>query len=87
MAKSSGSNRSRQKNLSATEPEAPKTRWAKGEWWEWVLIIVSVLALWPKILSWPGIIWDIVLFTALGLMIWVFVRRSKRLRREWKGGD
>ena len=63
---------------------APKTRWAKGEWWEWLLIFFAIAALWPKVLSWPGIWWDIILWVALGLMVWVTIRRSKRLKREWK---
>ena len=70
-------------------PDPPKrpTRWASGEWWEWLLIFVAMAAMWPKILHLPGIHWDLILWSALGLMVWVFVRRMKRFKQEWKKDD
>jgi len=66
-------------------PEQERPRgWAKGEWWEWLAIFFAIAALWPKILRWQGVTWDLVLWAALILMIVVFVRRTRRMRRSWK---
>lgn len=57
--------------------------WARGEWWEWIAIFFAIFALWPKILRWDGIVWDIALWSAVILMVIVFLRRSRRLRKTW----
>lgn len=71
-----------------SSPGADETRkrssWAKGEWWEWIAIFFAILALWPKILRWHGFVWDIVLWAMLALMVVVFVRRTRRMRRRWR---
>jgi hypothetical protein len=50
-------------------------------WWEDAAIVVAIGSLWPVVLRWPGTIWQIVLYCMAFLMIVVFVRRSRRLRR------
>jgi hypothetical protein len=52
--------------------------------WEWLAIFFAIAAIWPKILRWPSIIWDATLLVAAGLMVWVFIRRSRRIRESWK---
>lgn len=65
-------------------PPENKTRWANGEWWEWLAIFFAIAALWPVILRWDGIVWDLALFAALVLMVVVFVRRARRMKSSWK---
>ena len=64
--------------------DRPPRGLAPGEWWEWIAVFIAIAALWPKILRWDGIIWDLALIGALGLMILVFIRRSRRLREAWR---
>jgi|GEM_PF-1184225 len=61
-----------------------REQWAPGEWWEWLAIFFAIAALWPKILRWESVVWDIALLAAMVLMIVVFVRRVRRMRRSWK---
>ena len=80
------SSRSRQPEQAQAKLREGRRResWAKGEWWEWIAIFYAIAALWPKILRWDGILWDIALFAAAGLMIWVFLRRARRMKDTWK---
>ncbi len=57
---------------------------APGEWWEWLAIFFAIASLWPKILRWPGITWDIVIWVAMALMIVVLLRRIRRTRNAWR---
>lgn len=61
-----------------------REQWAKGELWEWLAIFFAIAAIWPKILRWPSIFWDVVLFVAAILMVWVFLRRARRMKESWK---
>ncbi len=66
--------------------EPPKRQsFARGEWWEWLLVFLAIAALWPTIMRWEGIWWDLALWAALAAMIWVFIRRSRRIKEEWRG--
>jgi len=47
-----------------------------------IFIIVCIFTLWPKILGWGGIFFDILLYIALIGLVIVFVRRLKRIRAE-----
>ena len=79
------SQRSRRKTP-IPEPEPPKRQsFAHGEWWEWLLTFLAIAALWPTIMRWEGIWWDVALWAVLAAMIWVFIRRSRRVKEEWKG--
>ena len=69
---------------SAANP-ADDRRWAPGEWWEWLAIFFAIAALWPRILRWDHIIWDVLLWSALALMFVVMRRRLRRVRRSGKG--
>ena len=43
---------------------------------------MAIVSLWPAvILKWPGIHWQVIMYVALALMIWVFVRRLTRFHR------
>lgn len=53
----------------------------------WVLledafIIISIAALWPGILGWEGVIWDVVQFGALAGLVWILMRRVKRYKAK-----
>ena len=74
----------RRKDYPLPSSVGDEEKWAKGEWWEWLAIFFSIAALWPVILRWDGIIWDLALFGALVLMIMVFLRRARRMKRSWK---
>jgi hypothetical protein len=78
--------RSRQPERSQDKlSESPRReQWAKGELWEWIAIFLSIAALWPKILRWPGILSDVAVFAAAILMIWVFIRRARRMKESWR---
>ena len=45
-----------------------------------VFILVSVFALWPGILGWQGVVWDILKYAAVAGLIWILVRRVGRYR-------
>ncbi len=64
--------------------ERPESKWAPGEWWEWLAIFFAMAAMWPKILSWEHIVWDFLLWTGLALMLIVLRRRARRIRETWK---
>lgn len=49
--------------------------------WETVAIFFAILAMWPMILRWEGLIFKIILYFALLLMVLVLVRRWKRFSR------
>jgi hypothetical protein len=50
-------------------------------WWEDAAVVLAIGSLWPVVLRWPGVLWQIVLYGMAVLMIVVFVRRLRRLRR------
>jgi cobalamin synthase len=79
-----GSAMARSQNNASSKTGGDVRKFAKGEWWEWIAILFSIVALWPKILMWQGIAWDLVLLGALVLMVIVFVRRARRTKRSWK---
>lgn len=43
-------------------------------------IILSILALWPAILGWEGLIYDLMKYGALVGLIFIFIRRRKRYK-------
>ena len=41
-------------------------------------IILSILSLWPSILGWEGLFYDLLKYGALAGLILIFIRRVKR---------
>jgi len=56
-------------------------RRSRGIWIEDGLIILSLLTLWPRILGWKGAIFPLLQYMALGVLVWILVRRVRRFRR------
>lgn len=75
---------SRRESGALRQSDDPPKGLAPGEWWEWIAIFLAIAALWPKILGWEGIIWDIAMLGALAAMVVVFIRRSRRMRKAWR---
>jgi hypothetical protein len=59
---------------------------------EGILIFLAIASLWPGyILNWQSPVWDWFMYTMLGAMVLVFLRRAKLLRialeeRQKEGG-
>ena len=53
---------------------------------ETVAIFLGILSLWPKILGWRHIAFDILLYLFLGLMILIAIRRVRMLKKAFKSG-
>lgn len=47
-----------------------------------VFIVVSVLALWPRILHWEGAIWETLQYVAVVGLVWILVRRIRRYQTK-----
>ncbi|MFC1672040.1 hypothetical protein ACFL01_02770 [Planctomycetota bacterium] len=45
-----------------------------------VLIVLSILALWPKVLHRPGRLPDVLMWSAFAVMAVVLIRRTNRMR-------
>jgi hypothetical protein len=45
-----------------------------------VFIILSILALWPTILGWDHVVYDLLRYAALAGLVLIFIRRLKRYR-------
>ena len=43
-----------------------------------VFIVLSILALWPTILGWDHVIYEIIKYAALAGLVLIFIRRLKR---------
>ncbi|HDH99917.1 MAG: hypothetical protein DRP94_04380 [Candidatus Latescibacterota bacterium] len=56
-------------------------RRSRGIWIEDGLIILSLLTLWPRILGWKGAIFPLLQYVALGVLVWILVRRVRRFCR------
>ncbi|MBN1444987.1 MAG: hypothetical protein JW957_02625 [Candidatus Omnitrophica bacterium] len=51
----------------------------KTPFWEDAVIILSIFALWPSILRRETHLSRIIMILALALLIWIFVRRIRRM--------
>ncbi len=51
-----------------------------------LFILGCVFVLWPLILGWKGWVWEVLLYAAVGGLIWIFVRRIQRYRIRRKDG-
>jgi hypothetical protein len=45
-----------------------------------LFILLSVVALWPGILGWKGVVWQYLQYAALVGLVWILVRRVSRYR-------
>ena len=45
-----------------------------------VLIVLSILALWPKVLRLPGHLPNVLMWSAFAVMIVILIRRTNRMR-------
>ena len=45
-----------------------------------VFIILSILALWPSILGWDHMVYDLLKYGALAGLVLIFIRRLKRYK-------
>lgn len=45
-----------------------------------IFILLSVFALWPGILGWEGLVWDILKYGAAIGLVWILTRRVGRYR-------
>ncbi len=52
----------------------------RGRLFEDIFILVSILALWPVVLGWQGLVYEIALYAALAGLIYIFFRRMRRFR-------
>ncbi len=54
---------------------------AKGEKLEWVLIFLAMASLWPRILGYRELWYQLSLLGVLAVMVWVARRRLARVRQ------
>ena len=52
-----------------------------------LFILLSVLALWPGILGWEGLGWQILKYAAVLGLVWILIRRVNRYRRRAEDGE
>ena len=63
-------------------PEDPTKQ---GRMLEDIFILLCILSLWPVILGWQGVLYQVILYAALVGLIFILVRRVRRFtdaRRE-----
>lgn len=47
-----------------------------------LFIVLSVFALWPRILHWEGAIWEYVQYAAVVGLVWILIRRMGRYKQK-----
>jgi hypothetical protein len=65
--------------------EVPKKRFEMAI--EDAFILLSVFALWPGILGWEGLIWQLLMYAAVVGLVWILVRRVNRYKRRSEGDE
>jgi membrane protein implicated in regulation of membrane protease activity len=45
-----------------------------------LFILVSIVSLWPVVLGWQGLVYEIMLYAALAGLVYIFFRRMRRFR-------
>jgi len=58
--------------------------WRSWRWVEDIVIVLAVLTLWPTILGWSGLFYQLLQILALGVLVGILVRRIGRFRAEKK---
>ena len=60
-------------------PQTPEEKRAKvARLIEDAFILLCILTLWPTILGWTGMVYEVLLFVALAGLVFIFVRRMRR---------
>ena len=62
------------------EEEVPKKRFGMAA--EDAFILLSVFALWPGILGWEGVLWQVLKYAAVVGLVWILIRRVNRYRQR-----
>ncbi|MFT5089096.1 MAG: hypothetical protein ACI906_001301 [Candidatus Latescibacterota bacterium] len=45
-----------------------------------IFIIISIVSLWPVVLGWQGLAYQVLLYAALAGLVYIFFRRMRRFR-------
>jgi hypothetical protein len=62
-------------------PDSPPSDGKPRHLFEDIFILVCILVLWPVILGWNHLIYEILLYAALAGLVWIFYRRIKRFHQ------
>ncbi len=62
------------------EEEVPKKRFRMAV--EDAFILLSVFALWPGILGWKGVLWQVLKYVVVVGLVWILIRRVNRYRQR-----
>ena len=62
-------------------PKTPEEKKAKvARLVEDAFILLCILTLWPVILGWSGVVYEVLLYVALAGLVFIFARRIRRFR-------
>jgi Flp pilus assembly protein TadB len=62
-------------------PQTPEEKRAKVvRLIEDAFILLCIVTLWPVILDWTGVVYDVLLYVALAGLVFIFARRIRRFR-------
>jgi len=56
---------------------------SRAEQLEWVLILLALVSLWPYVFGYRPLWYRVLLLGVLAVMVWVAVRRWRRLRSRF----
>jgi len=56
---------------------------SRAEQLEWVLILLALVSLWPYVFGYRPLWYRVLLLGVLAVMVWVAVRRWRRLRNRF----
>ena len=62
-------------------PDPPPSEGKPRHLIEDIFILICILVIWPVILGWNHLIYEILLYVALAGLVWIFFRRVKRFRQ------
>ena len=62
-------------------PDPPPSEGKPRHLLEDIFILLCILVIWPVILGWNHLIYEILLYVALAGLVWIFIRRIRRFRQ------
>ena len=62
-------------------PDPPPSEGKPSHLLEDIFILMCILVIWPVILGWNHLIYEILLYVALAGLVWIFIRRIRRFRQ------
>ena len=62
-------------------PDPPPSEGKPRPLLEDIFILMCILVIWPVILGWNHLIYEILLYVALAGLVWIFIRRIRRFRQ------